>query len=158
MVQVNLVFHLFTGKEILIVILSLKVGTDKSNVRWEDSLILNLPTLSLDPDTQVSGFVFYRITAAELLLLPAAESHFGSKVVQPRRSLSLCVLSLVHGFSTPAAGIAGHMPFGLLDCAHINTPNPADRCQIGMDRTGGITFFDDHCSDSKRIRIKLCGK
>ena len=62
MVQVYLVFHLFTGKEILIVILSLKVGTDKSNIRWEDPLILNLSPFTANPSAQVTRFVFYQIT------------------------------------------------------------------------------------------------
>jgi len=44
MVQIDLVFHFFLRKEILIGILFLKIGTDKSNVRWEDPLILNAPT------------------------------------------------------------------------------------------------------------------
>lgn len=43
MVQIDLVFHFFPRKEILIGILFLKIGTDESNVRWEDPLILNLP-------------------------------------------------------------------------------------------------------------------
>lgn len=42
-VQIDLVFHFFPRKEILIGILFLKIGTDESNVRWEDPLILNLP-------------------------------------------------------------------------------------------------------------------
>lgn len=47
MVQIDLVFHFFLCKEILIGILFLKIGTDESNVRWEDPLILNLPPLFL---------------------------------------------------------------------------------------------------------------
>lgn len=46
-VQIDLVFHFFPRKEILIGILFLKIGTDESNVRWEDPLILNLPPLFL---------------------------------------------------------------------------------------------------------------
>ena len=52
MVQINLVFHFFLCKKILIGILFLKIGTDESNVRWEDPLILNLPPFSFDPNAQ----------------------------------------------------------------------------------------------------------
>ena len=65
------------------------------------------------------------------------------------------ILSGIHCLGAAAAGILGHIPFGLLDCAHINTPNPADRCQIGMDRTGGITFFDQKISIILDVRLAI---
>lgn len=140
MVQIDLVFHFFLCKEILIGILFLKIGTDESNVRWENPLILNLPPFSFDPNAQVTGFVFYQITATELLVLSAAESYARRKVVQPRGCLSLGILAAIRRLSPAAAGILCRVSDGLLDRIHSNIPNPADRRQIGVDRTGGIPF------------------
>ena len=105
MVQINLVFHFFLCKKILIGILFLKIGTDESNVRWEDPLILNLPPFSFDPNAQVTGFVFHQITATEFLVLSAAESYARRKVVQPRGCLSLGILAAIRRLSPAAAGV-----------------------------------------------------
>lgn len=154
-VQINLVFHFFLCKEILIGILFLKIGTDKSNVRWEDPLILNLPTFSFDPNAQVTGFVFYQITATELLVLSAAESYARRKVVQPRGCLSLGILTAIRRLSPAAAGVLRHMSDGLLDRIHSNIPDPADRRQIGVDRTGGIPFFDQKIGIILYVRLAV---
>ena len=154
-VQINLVFHFFLCKEILIGILFLKIGTDKSNVRWEDPLILNLPTFSFDPNAQVTGFVFYQITATELLVLSAAESYARRKVVQPRGCLSLGILAAIRRLNPAAAGVLSHMSDGLLDRIHSNIPDPADRRQIGVDRTGGIPFFDQKIGIILYVRLAV---
>ena len=154
-VQINLVFHFFLCKEILIGILFLKIGTDKSNVRWEDPLILNLPTFSFDPNAQVTGFVFHQITATELLVLSAAESYARRKVVQPRGCLSLGILAAIRRLSPAAAGVLRHMSDGLLDRIHSNIPDPADRRQIGVDRTGGIPFLDQKIGIILYVRLAV---
>lgn len=155
MVQIDLVFHFFPRKEILIGILFLKIGTDKSNVRWEDPLILNLPTFSFDPNAQVTGFVFYQITATELLVLSAAEPYARRKVVQPRGCLSLGILAAIRRLNPAAAGVLSHMSDGLLDRIHSNIPDPADRRQIGVDRTGGIPFFDQKIGIILYVRLAV---
>lgn len=154
-VQIDLVFYFFPRKEILIGILFLKIGTDESNVRWEDPLILNLPPFSFDPNTQVTGFVFYQITATELLVLSAAESYARRKVVQPRGCLSLGILTAIRRLSPAAAGVLSHMSDGLLDRIHSNIPDPADRRQIGVDRTGGIPFFDQKIGIILYVRLAV---
>ena len=155
MVQIDLVFHFFLRKEILIGILFLKIGTDKSNVRWEDPLILNLPPFSFDPNAQVTGFVFHQITATELLVLSAAESYARRKVVQPRGCLSLGILAAIRRLSPAAAGVLRHMSDGLLDRIHSNIPDPADRRQIGVDRTGGIPFLDQKIGIILYVRLAV---
>lgn len=155
MVQIDLVFHFFLRKEILIGILFLKIGTDESNVRWEDPLILNLPPFSFDPNAQVTGFVFHQITATELLVLSAAESYARRKVVQPRGCLSLGILAAIRRLNPAAAGVLSHMSDGLLDRIHSNIPDPADRRQIGVDRTGGIPFFDQKIGIILYVRLAV---
>ena len=155
MVQIDLVFHFFLCKEILIGILFLKIGTDESNVRWEDPLILNLPPFSFDPNAQVTGFVFYQITATELLVLSAAESYARRKVVQLRGCLSLGILAAIRRLSPAAAGVLRHMSDGLLDRIHSNIPDPADRRQIGVDRAGGITFLDQKIGIILYVRLAV---
>lgn len=155
MVQIDLVFHFSLCKEILIGILFLKIGTDKSNVRWEDPLILNLPPFSFDPNAQVTGFVFHQITATELLVLSAAKTQPGGKVVQPRGCLSLGILMAVRRLGPAAAGVLRHMSDGLLDRIHSNIPDPADRCQIGVDRTGGIPFLNQKIGIILYVRLAV---
>lgn len=155
MVQIDLVFHFFPRKEILIGILFLKIGTDESNVRWEDPLILNLPPFSFDPNTQVTGFVFHQITAAELLVLSAAESYARRKVVQPRGCLSLGILAAIRRLGPAAAGVLRHMSDGLLDRIHSNIPDPADRRQIGVDRAGGIPFLNQKIGIILYVRLAV---
>ena len=155
MVQIDLVFHFFPRKEILIGIFFLKIGTDKSNVRWEDPLILNLPPFSFDPNAQVTGFVFHQITATELLVLSAAESYARRKVVQPRGCLSLGILAAIRRLGPAAAGVLRHMSDGLLDRIHSNIPDPADRRQIGVDRAGGIPFLNQKIGIILYVRLAV---
>lgn len=154
-VQIDLVFYFFPRKEILIGILFLKIGTDESNVRWEDPLILNLPPFSFDPNAQVTGFVFHQITATELLVLSAAKTQPGGKVVQPRGCLSLGILAAIRRLGPAAAGVLCRMSDRLLDRIHSNIPNPADRRQIGVDRTGGIPFFDQKIGIILYVRLAV---
>ena len=154
-VQIDLVFHFFPRKEILIGILFLKIGTDESNVRWEDPLILNLPPFSFDPNAQVTGFVFHQITATELLVLSAAESYARRKVVQPRGCLSLGILAAIRRLNPAVAGVLCRASDRLLDRIHSNIPNPADRRQIGVDRTGGIPFLDQKIGIILYVRLAV---
>ena len=47
------------------------------------------------------------------------------------------------------------MSDGLLDRIHSNIPDPADRRQIGVDRTGGIPFFDQKIGIILYVRLAV---
>ena len=88
-------------------------------------------------------------------IFQAAESYARRKVVQPRGCLSLGILAAIRRLSPAAAGVLCRVSDRLLDRIHSNIPNPADRRQIGVDRTGGRTFLDQKIGIILYVRLAV---
>ena len=155
MVQVDLIVQLGFIEDVFIRVLAREIVAHKLQIGRENALILNLTAFTPDADAQMAGFVLYQTAAAKAVIFQAAESYARRKVVQPRGCLSLGILAAIRRLSPAAAGVLRRVSDGLLDRIHSNIPDPADRRQIGVDRTGGITFLDQKIGIILYVRLAV---
>ena len=155
MVQVDLIVQLGFIEDVFIRVLAHEIVAHKIQIERENALILNLTAFAPDADAQMAGLVLYQATVTKAVIFQAAEPYARRKVVQPRGCLSLGILAAIRRLSPAAAGVLRHMSDGLLDRIHSNIPDPADRCQIGVDRTGGIPFLDQKIGIILYVRLAV---
>ena len=155
MVQVDLIVQLGFIEDVFTRVLAREIVAHKIQIGRKNALILNLTAFAPDADAQMAGLVLYQAAAAKAVIFQAAESYARRKVVQPRGCLSLGILAAIRRLNPAAAGVLRHMPDGLLDRIHSNIPDPADRRQIGVDRTGGITFLDQKIGIILYVRLAV---
>lgn len=155
MVQADLIVQLGFIEDVFIRVLAREIVAHKLQIGRENALILNLTAFTPDADAQMAGFVLYQTAAAKTVIFQAAESYARRKVVQPRGCLSLGILTAIRRLSPAAAGVLCRVSDRLLDRIHSNIPNPADRRQIGVDRTGGIIFLDQKIGIILYVRLAV---
>lgn len=155
MVQVDLIVQLGFIEDVFIRVLAREIVAHKLQIGRENALILNLTAFTPDADAQMAGFVLYQTTAAKAVIFQAAESYARRKVVQPRGRLSPGILAAIRRLGPAAAGVLCRVSDRLLDRIHSNIPNPADPRQIGVDRIGGITFFDQKIGIILYVRLAV---
>lgn len=155
MVQIDLIVQLGFIEDVFIEMHAREIVAHKLQIGRENALILNLTAFAPDADAQVAGLVLYQAAAAKAVIFQAAESYARRKVIQPRGCLSPGILAAIRRLNPAAAGVLRHMSDGLLDRIHVNIPNPADPRQIGVDRTGGIPFFDQKIGIILYVRLAV---
>ena len=155
MVQIDLIVQLGFIEDVFTRVLAREIVAHKIQIGRENALILNLTAFAPDADAQMAGLVLYQAAAAKAVIFQAAEPYARRKVVQPRGCLSLGILAAIRRLNPAAAGVLSHMSNGLLDRIHSNIPDPADRRQIGVDRTGGIPFFDQKIGIILYVRLAV---
>lgn len=155
MVQVDLIVQLGFIEDVFIRVLAREIVAHKLQIGRENALILNLTAFAPDADAQMAGLVLYQTAAAKAVIFQAAEPYARRKVVQPRGCLSLDILAAIRRLSPAAAGVLCRVSDRLLDRIHSNTPDPADRRQMGVDRTGGITFLDQKIGIILYVRLAV---
>lgn len=155
MVQVDLIVQLGFIEDVFIRVLAHEIVAHKIQIGRENALILNLTAFAPDADAQMAGLVLCQATAAKAAIFQAAEPYARRKVVQPRGCLSLGILTAIRRLGPAAAGVLCRVSDRLLDRIHSNIPDPADRRQIGVDRTGGITFLDQKIGIILYVRLAV---
>lgn len=155
MVQVDLIVQLGFIEDVFIRVLACEIVAHKIQIGRENALILNLTAFAPDADAQMAGLVIYQAAAAKAVIFQAAESYARRKVVQPRGCLSLGILTAIRRLGPAAAGVLCRVSDRLLDRIHSNIPDPADRRQIGVDPTGGITFLDQKIGIILYVRLAV---